>query len=103
MSSGLTEKDIPDGYLPLEGPVTIEVYSSEEGIKVRASIGDKEIEYPKLSPDPATGVWTVKITNQSGYELPSTGGPGTNLIYFLGTILTVLAGVGLVMRKRRRV
>ena len=33
---------------------------------------------------------------------PSTGGPGTNLIYLIGTILTALAGAGLMMRKRRK-
>ena len=34
--------------------------------------------------------------------MTSNGGPGTNLIYLLGTILTALAGAGLVMRRRRR-
>ena len=50
-----------------------------------------------------TGVYIIKIQNSAGFELPSTGGPGTNLIYLLGIILTSLAGLGLVIRKRRRV
>ena len=36
------------------------------------------------------------------YELPATGGPGTKLFYLLGAMLTVLAGAGLVARKRRK-
>ena len=42
------------------------------------------------------------IINQesSGYELPSTGGPGTNLFYLLGCILILGAGI-LFIRKRR--
>ena len=48
---------------------------------------------------------TVEITvrNEPGAVLPNTGGPGTNLIYLFGTLLTGLGGAGLVMRKRRRV
>ena len=44
----------------------------------------------------------LRVWNNPGVVLPSTGGPGTNLIYLLGTILTAFAGVGLVMRKRQR-
>ena len=45
-----------------------------------------------------------KIINrpEDSYELPSTGGPGTTALYFLGIMLTGLASVGLVMWKRRR-
>ena len=34
--------------------------------------------------------------------LPNTGGPGTNMLYLLGIMLTGLAGAGLVMKRRRR-
>ena len=40
--------------------------------------------------------------DQIGYVLPSTGGPGTRFFTILGIMLTVFAGLGLVMRKRRR-
>ena len=46
---------------------------------------------------------TYRIRNDSGARLPSTGGSGTKRIYLLGIMLIVLAGVGLVMRKRRSV
>ena len=46
-------------------------------------------------------VTEVTIKNYSGYALPSTGGPGTSLIYLLGSMLTALAGIGLLMKRRK--
>ena len=40
------------------------------------------------------------IINQSGAELPSTGGIGTKLFYMFGVILALGAGVLLVSRRR---
>ena len=42
----------------------------------------------------------AKINNQSGTELPSTGGMGTTIFYVLGSVLVVGAAVLLVTRKR---
>ena len=42
----------------------------------------------------------AKINNQSGTELPSTGGMGTTVFYVVGGILVVGAVVLLVARKR---
>ncbi len=39
------------------------------------------------------------IENEPGPELPSTGGPGTKLIYLAGIIITLLASVYLLRRK----
>ena len=36
------------------------------------------------------------------YELPATGGPGTNLIYLLGAMLAALAGAGLLLKSRHK-
>ena len=41
-----------------------------------------------------------KVTNNSGTELPSTGGIGTTIFYVVGSILVVAAGVLLVTKKR---
>lgn len=54
------------------------------------------------SADSETAVVIYKIRNNPGVELPSTGGPGTSLIYLFGIIAAGLAGTGLVMRKRRK-
>ena len=43
----------------------------------------------------------VIINRQPGVELPSTGGPGSNLLYLLGSLMLAFSGAGLVMRKRR--
>ena len=48
------------------------------------------------------GGYGIFINNESGVELPHTGGPGTNLFYLLGMMLACAAGTGFVMRKRRR-
>ena len=70
--------------------------------------------YNKLADDQAvtiTGATTVdgkltyttvvaKINNQSGTELPSTGGIGTTLFYVVGGVLVVGAAVLLVTKKR---
>lgn len=41
-------------------------------------------------------------TPEGGYELPSTGGPGTNMLTLFGLMLASLAGAGLAMRRRRK-
>lgn len=42
----------------------------------------------------------IEVPNQSGTELPSTGGIGTTLFYVIGAILVCGAGIVLVTRKR---
>ncbi|MBQ9065601.1 MAG: LPXTG cell wall anchor domain-containing protein [Blautia sp.] len=44
----------------------------------------------------------AKVGNEPGAALPNTGGPGTSLIYLLGTMLTGIAGAGTVMKRRRK-
>lgn len=44
----------------------------------------------------------VRVLNQTGTELPSTGGMGTTIFYIIGGILVVAAGVTLVVRRRSR-
>ena len=43
---------------------------------------------------------TSKINNQSGTELPSTGGMGTTIFYVVGSILLIGAAVLLITKKR---
>ena len=99
----LTETDTPTGYISPEKPVIIRVENTRSGsMTVSASIDGKPFEYPMVSQDLKTGVWTVKVPNQVGYELPATGGPGTDMIYLIGFILTLFAGIGLTITYRRR-
>ena len=81
----LTETAAPAGYNKLAGPVTIVI--GENGVV------NGTTEAPQ-------GVDEVKVLNQSGTELPSTGGMGTTIFYVLGSILVVGAVVLLVTKKR---
>lgn len=47
-----------------------------------------------------TGLDEIKVLNQDGTELPSTGGMGTTLFYVIGGILVVAAVVLLITKKR---
>lgn len=109
----ITEDSAPAGYIKLEGDIKIEVTPSEEGtgqIIVKASSTDADeagfVKVERISADPSdpssVESWVVKIKNNAGVELPSTGGHGTTQMYLLGIMLTGIAGAGLVMRKRRR-
>lgn len=81
----LTETAAPAGYNKLAAPVTIVI--GENGVV------NGTTEAPQ-------GVDEVKVLNQTGNELPSTGGMGTTVIYIIGAILVVGAGVLLIVRRR---
>lgn len=79
----LKETKAPDGYNLLKTIQKIEI--GEDG-----SI--------KLNGDVITG--DVNVKNNSGIELPSTGGMGTTLIYLAGIVLVVLSGYVLISKRR---
>ena len=83
----LIEKTAPAGYNTLKEPVTITINS------------DGKVNVTTENPN---GVDTVKVLNQTGTELPSTGGMGTTIFYVLGGVLMAGAFVLLVVRKRMR-
>ena len=45
---------------------------------------------------------TIEIKNETGAELPSTGGIGTTLFYVVGSVLVIGAGVLLVAKRRMK-
>ena len=49
-----------------------------------------------------TSVDKVKVQNNTGTILPSTGGNGTSLIYFLGAVLALVSGVVLITKQRMK-
>lgn len=53
-----------------------------------------------VTEDNANGVEEIDVLNNTGAELPSTGGIGTTIFYVLGALLVVFAGVMLVTKKR---
>lgn len=70
----LTETKAPEGYNLLNAPVDVQVN--------------------------ADNALTVEVPNNSGTELPSTGGMGTTVFYVLGSILVIGAAVLLITRRR---
>ena len=82
----LTETAAPAGYNKLAGPVTIVI--GENGVV------NGTTEAPQ-------GVDEVKILNQSGTELPSTGGIGTTIFYVAGGVL-VIGAAALLIAKRKK-
>lgn len=81
----LEETTAPAGYNMLKDPVKVIIDANGN-----VTYGEDDTT---ASPD-------VKVLNQSGPELPSTGGMGTTIFYVLGSLLVVAAGVLLVTKKR---
>ena len=50
--------------------------------------------------DTTNGTVSLKVQNNMGALLPSTGGMGTTLFYIAGAALVLAAGVLLVMKRR---
>ena len=86
----LEETKAPDGYNRLKEPVNVVITANIAGDKT----GKATITYNET----ATG--TVRIENQTGVELPSTGGIGTTVFYVIGGLLMGVAVVLLVTRKK---
>ncbi len=83
----LEETEAPVGYNRLTGPVEIVI----EGTKT---------ENDKTEVVKANLVKNEKVANNTGTQLPVTGGIGTTVFYVLGAILLAGAGILLVTRKR---
>ncbi|MDY3905360.1 MAG: SpaH/EbpB family LPXTG-anchored major pilin [Lawsonibacter sp.] len=81
----LTETKAPDGYNKLAGPVTIVIGAN--------GVVNGTTDAPQ-------GVGEVKVLNQTGAELPSTGGMGTTIFYVLGGVLMAGAAILLVTKKK---
>lgn len=80
----LREIKAPDGYNKLTDDKKVEIKGATNG-------EDGTLSYTTV---------VAKVNNQSGTELPSTGGMGTTIFYVIGSILVLGAAVLLVTRKR---
>ncbi|MCI6841280.1 MAG: LPXTG cell wall anchor domain-containing protein, partial [Clostridiales bacterium] len=79
----LREVEAPAGYNKL---------AEDKEVKIAPTAGENNT----LSLAPLT----VKVNNQSGAELPSTGGIGTTIFYIVGAVLVLGASVLLVTKRR---
>lgn len=80
----LTETKQPDGYNKLSAPITVVI--DENGT---ITVDSKTVD-------------EVKVQNNTGTILPTTGGNGTSLIYFLGAVLALVSGVVLITKQRMK-
>ena len=93
----LYETKAPEGYNLLSQPVQFKINAEYEPDGSALQEG-----YPTVTVDkgePSTDLST-NVVNQSGAELPSTGGIGTTIFYVVGGLLVVGAGIVLVTKKR---
>lgn len=89
----LHETEAPAGYNLLKEDVTVTItatYGDDGQITSSSATLANNGQYQQVQ----------KIENKSGATLPSTGGMGTTLLYIIGAILVVGAGVLLVARRR---
>ncbi len=105
----LHETEAPDGYNALNSDVlvdaeqikastkTLTIYKDAEGNITDQKDNTQEVEVPF-----DVNVAAKNIVNQTGAELPSTGGMGTTIFYVIGGILVVGAGILLVVKRRMR-
>ncbi len=85
----LREVEAPAGYNKLATDVEVTITGKTE--KKNEETGETELVYETV---------IAKVNNQSGTELPSTGGIGTTIFYILGGLLVAGAVVLLVTKRR---
>ena len=92
----ITELVAPNGYNLLKDPITITITANltPEGCAWTVKNGKTGLTAGE------DHLFAFNVENNSGTELPSTGGIGTTIFYILGSLLVVVAGVVLVTRKR---
>lgn len=110
----LTEIEAPDGYNMLKEPVKINVEWTAPTVntnttlvsdadactwKVSYKLKDSD-QWKEITSTDDANLFPLDIENQSGVELPSTGGIGTTIFYVVGAILVIGAGVILITRRR---
>ena len=94
----LEETDAPDGFVRLSHRIKIII--SGNGTNYIRVISDADVHTPYTVTN-ENNVYTFKVVNNPGIELPQTGGIGTTLFTAIGGIMTALAGAVLTLKRRK--
>lgn len=100
----LTESKTPDGFNTIE-PIIFKVvatHSVEAKTPVLETLTGEKISgvIDLTGEHKENGTFTANVVNNSGAELPETGGMGTTILYVVGGLLVVAAAVLLMTKKR---
>ena len=93
----LEETEAPAGYNKLTEPIEVKITATPDATGVSETVEYKNKNDSTYTP--ATNA-IVKVLNEAGTQLPSTGGIGTTLFYVIGGVLMAVAAVLLVTKKR---
>ena len=99
----LVETTTPAGYntiTPVEFTISAKHDVTSDDPKLTELTGEVTSGNAEFAHDTNTGSLTTYIENKKGSILPSTGGRGTTMIYIIGAVLVVMAGVVLAVRKK---
>lgn len=99
----LSETTTPNGYNiidDVEFTVTADHDVESDSPALKSLSGDVTTGSLEFTSSTTDGSLTTKVVNKKGSVLPSTGGMGTTILYVVGTILVLAAGILLVTKKR---
>lgn len=95
----LTETVTPTGYNTIK-PINFKISAEQENASVAVG-GDIKWSSNNDNITLKNGTFEIKVVNQKGIVLPSTGGMGTTIFYIVGCVLVIGAGALLIAKKRR--
>ena len=100
----LVETVTPTGYNTI-APQKFSVTATHEGgalvtLNGKTTTGEVSLGTLKATVSVPDGTLTSDVLNQSGTQLPSTGGIGTTIFYVVGGVLVLAAIILLVTKKR---
>lgn len=105
----LRETKAPAGYNLLKNDISVTITATLDKTEINPALTELKLSVKDDKADAAetesngsvdTGIVATNVVNNSGAQLPETGGMGTTLFYVLGGILVVSAVVLLVTKKR---
>lgn len=89
----ITELIAPEGYNLLTAPIEVDVTFNPATNKFEAKVNGVDATVDN-------NVIKLNVVNETGTELPTTGGIGTTIFTIVGLVLIIGAGVTLIVRRR---